>query len=59
MQAAIVFMVINMAISGMALWRYSERGTRPKAENQLEAFLDQRFPDSRMKRIYPNAKIVE
>lgn len=58
----IVFMTFNIAISGMALGRYSQRqsdaaiGQDPPA---LTRFLDDHFPDERMERIYPNAKMVE
>lgn len=55
----IVFMVFNMAISGMALARYTVRQTRPEAENGIDAFLDGHFPDSRIERVYPNLKIVD
>lgn len=56
----VVFMVCNMALSSLALARYSQRQTEPDAPvNAVTAFLDQRFPDERMERIYPKAKIVE
>ncbi len=58
----ILFMIFNMAISGLALARYTERNTAVAsayAPTPLEAFLDARFPDERIERIYPNAKIVE
>lgn len=56
----IVFMVFNMMMSGLALGRYTERNTgKEKAENKIEEFLDDHFPDERMERIYPNAKVVE
>lgn len=58
----IVFMAVNCLISALALARYGERqaaaGIR-QPENALEEFLDERFDDERMERIYPNAKIVE
>ncbi len=78
----IVFMLFNMAISSLALARYTERnttgrdtmnaaatpeplpssgntGVNPARENSfLDDFLDAHFPDERMERIYPNAKIV-
>lgn len=54
---AIVFMVFNMAVSSLALARYSDRQQNPKADNAVEEFLDDHFDDSRMDRIYPNAKI--
>lgn len=55
-----VFMLCNVAISGLALARYSQRqqdGT--KAVTQLEALLDKRFPDERIEQIYPKAKVVD
>lgn len=66
----IVFMVLNMLISSLALARYTERNTAgsqtsasqvqtPGAVSALNAFLDSRFPDERMERIYPNAKLAE
>lgn len=58
----LVFMVCNCLISAMALGRYEERqriGGTEEAVSGINAFLDQRFDDERMERIYPNAKIVE
>lgn len=97
----IVFMIFNMAISSLALARYTERNTAVSGSEAadaadsdgladsdsasggtadsdaasggsdilpsgsvrvltpLDSFLDAHFPDERMERIYPNAKIVE
>lgn len=66
----IVLMVMNMGISGMALARYSTRQTAEVSsqttpaqstvkKNAIDAFLDEHFPDSRMERVYPNAKMVD
>lgn len=67
----IVFMIFNMILSSLALARYTERNTvSVQPENgqvsseetdgdPLNAFLDEHFPDERMERIYPNAKMVE
>ncbi len=70
----IVFMVLNMAVSSLALARYTQRQTdgagketaesaasadRAQDKDSLAAFLDEHFPDERMERIYPNAKLVE
>ena len=56
----VVFMIFNILMSGMALGRYTERHTgEKKAGNAVEEFLDDHFPDERMERIYPNAKVVE
>ena len=56
----ILFMVFNMAMSGLALARYTERQTvaSPSA-GALAHYLDSHFPNERMERIYPNAKLVE
>lgn len=63
----LVFMFFNIVISGLALARYTQRNTditaesemdSPEDESTLNRFLDMRFPDERMERIYPNAKIV-
>lgn len=57
----IVFMIFNMILSSLALARYTERNTSPQTAGSgaLNAFLDERFPDERIERIYPNAKIVD
>lgn len=54
-----LFMVFNMAVSGLALARYTVRQEQPEPKNQLEAVLDDSFPDSRIERVYPNVKIVD
>ena len=55
----IVFMLVNMLLSGMALGRYTERNTGKTEKSAVGDFLDEHFPDSRMERIYPNAKITK
>ena len=73
----IVFMAVNMLLSGLALSRYTERNTADDSvssvqsnltgqetvsvemSNALNHFLDTRFPDERMERIYPNAIITK
>lgn len=61
----IIFMTVNCILSAAALGRYEERqrmageGTGQESISSINAFLDERFPDERMERIYPNAKIVE
>ena len=59
----IVFMIANMLISALALARYTERNdTSYSVEttelNGWQKFLDENYPDARMERIYPNAKMV-
>ena len=60
----IVFMIANMLISALALARYTERNdvsysVETTELNGLQKFLDERYPDARMERIYPNAKMVD
>ena len=56
------FMLVNAALSGLALSRYDERQRegliRQEEMGPLDRFLDTHFPDERMERIYPNAKTV-
>lgn len=55
----VVFMSVNMVISALALARYSERAMGSPAKHKVSEWLDEHFPDSRMERIYPNAKMTE
>ncbi len=58
--ALIVFMIVNIIISCMAMGRYTERHTsEAPADNAVTDFLDEHFPDSRVERIYPNLMIVD
>ena len=54
----LIFMVIDILLSGMALSRYTGRRTQPEAKNVVEHFLDDHFPDERISQVYPNLKIV-
>ena len=54
----LVFMICNVAVSSMALLRYNERGNGIPATAGWQETIDERFPDARMERIYPNAKKV-
>ncbi|MCI8461630.1 MAG: putative ABC transporter permease [Lachnospiraceae bacterium] len=61
----IVFMIFNMLLSSLVLARYTERHTNDASNpggqelTALDEFLDSRFDDERVERIYPNAKIVD
>ena len=59
MRILIVCMAFNLLISAMALSRYSARHQESaEPSNRMEQILDERFPDERIERIYPNAKLV-
>ena len=56
----VLFMVVNMALSALALGRFAQRQSDPApAQDTLGQFLDERFPDGRMERIYPNIQFVD
>ena len=55
----VVFMCCNMAVSTMALIRSSERSQGIPATQSWQQTMDERFPDERMEKIYPNAIKVE
>lgn len=57
--ALTIFMVCNILVSCMALIRYDERGRGIPAGESWQQTMDERFPDERMARIYPNAKMVD
>ena len=54
----IVFMLCNMAVSGLALIRYDEREKNVAAEAKWQVWMDEHYDDAKMERIYPNAKTV-
>lgn len=51
----IIFMVCNMLISSLALGRYTQRHEGAAPDSAVGRFLDERFPDARMEKIYPKA----
>lgn len=55
----LLFMVCDILMSSLALVRFGERVQGIPAENAVEAWIDEEFPDERMEEIYPNAKITE
>ena len=54
----IIFMLANILVSTLALTRYNQRAHNEPAANAIEQLIDERFPDSRMEKIYPNAKMA-
>lgn len=55
----VVFMVFNMAVSLMALERQNQRREQIPANNAVARLLDERFPDSRLERIYRHMYVVD
>ena len=51
----VVFMVCNVAVSCMALTRYDARSRGEAPEAGREFYIDARYDDENMARIYPNA----
>lgn len=51
-----VFMVINMAVSALALIRYDQREKQIPAVYSWQSYMDTHYDDTKMKRIYPKAK---
>ena len=55
----VVFMVFDIGMSGLALARYSERQAGNGAvQSRLERYLDQHFPDEKMKEMYHKERVV-
>lgn len=55
----VIFMSVNCVVSVSALVRYDERSRGIPAANSWAEWMDERFPDPRMERIYPNSLRVE
>lgn len=55
----VIFMVLNIALSGAAFGRYSQRQNGVPAANAVEQFLDDHFDDARIEKVYPKAKNVK
>lgn len=48
------FFIFNIIMTGLSLYRWSERIENKPADNVIEQVLDKRFPDERMKKVFPN-----
>lgn len=51
-----VFMIFNILISAAALIRQQNRMKNISAQNRLDTFLDEHYPDERMDKIYANKR---
>ncbi|MEG2088298.1 MAG: putative ABC transporter permease [Angelakisella sp.] len=54
-----VFMVLNMAISALAVGRQSQRRSGIPPQTAFAQFLDNTYPDKLLEVIYPNMVVVE
>lgn len=52
-----IFMVVNMAVSALALIRYDQREKAVPAEASWQVYLDEHYDDAKMEKIYPKAKV--
>lgn len=52
----LLFFVFNITVTTLAVWRETNRSDGIEARNDLEQFLDEHFPDSRLEKIFPNKK---
>ena len=55
----IVFMVVNVAVTGLALARYSARQGGTAQPSVVGDMLDEYFPDSFIESRYPNLKLTD
>lgn len=51
----LIFMIMNSLISFVAVYRRNERYYGISAKNNFERFLDEKYPDEFIDKIYPNA----
>lgn len=51
-----VFMIFNIAVTIVSTYRWSQRVAGNPADNIFEKFIDERFPDERMEKIFANMK---
>lgn len=54
-----VFLIFSTALSAAALYRMDQRRDGVPAGSAVEVFLDERFPDSRLRARYPNMGFLE
>lgn len=53
----VVFMILNMTVSGLAVARWARRDDGVTAKDELAVFLDDHYPDDFMREIYPNMNL--
>jgi len=54
-----IFLILDMAISSVAAYRWLQRQIDPEPRGAVSTFLDKYYPDEFMRGIYPNVKIAD
>ncbi|SHJ68772.1 putative ABC transporter permease [Parasporobacterium paucivorans] len=54
-----VFMVFDLTLSGLAVDRMGKRGSGVPAGNKIDRFLDEHYPDERLKEIFTSVKFIK
>ncbi len=54
----VVFFAFNACVTGLSVYRWSERLNDTEPSNRFLEFIDDRFPDERMERIFANMDFV-
>lgn len=53
------FFIFNVLMSAVSMYRWSQRVEEVAPSNAFWEFIDERFPDERMERIYANMEFIE
>lgn len=55
----VIFLVADVIVSSAALMRYDARSSKEQPQNTFEEWIDEKYDDIKMEKIYPNAKLTE
>ena len=53
------FMVFNTLMTGACVLRWTQRRAGKPAQNRLEVYLDARYGDEKMERVFSNLEFME
>lgn len=54
-----IYMIFNLTISSLAVWRQTQRAKGIKAESSIAVFLDENYTDEFLNTMYPNMVIIK
>ena len=54
-----VFFAVNIAVTCVSVYRWTDRVAGNEADSPFWEFVDERFPDERMEKIFANMVFVE